>query len=85
MCLVQGRIFGRCASLIAPELSKNPFQCMIGYSENTSKTNISVSLINTIRGIKYLNDCDSKTYSDSVEDREMAIYNSEAHKIRHPM
>ena len=48
------------------------------------KTDILISLINPISGIKYLNDCDRKTYSSYVEDREINMCILEAHTIGHP-
>ena len=70
---LQGRIFGRRVRSIALELSSNSFQCTIGSSKKTSKPNVFISLNDPIIGIKYLNDCDSKTYLDSVEDRANVV------------
>ena len=81
VCLVRGRIFGRRTSSIAPKLSSNDLQYMIGSSENTSKQNVLISLINPISGIKYLNDCDSKTYSAYLEYRAMTVWSLKYHTI----
>ena len=60
---------------IAPDLSSNAVQCTIGSSENISKTNVFVSVINHISGIKSLNDRDKETYYAYVEDSGMKFCN----------
>ena len=84
ICLVQGLIFGRRASSIAPELSSNALQCTIGSSKRTSEPNVFIYLINAVSRNKYLNDGDKEIHSASVEDSATNVCSLEAHTIGNP-
>ena len=59
-------------------------KCLSVHNWSHLKTNVFISLINPVSGIKSRNDRYINTYSASVEDRAMTVCNLETHKIGPP-